>query len=130
MRFVYVGVRNRTEKNGARLVDVAIANEFGTANIPPRPAFRHGAEKAILRHKKLIRAFMRNATSIKNKKNIAKLEVNFLTTLGKAVVYETKKIIQAGSEITNAPATVKKKGFNHPLKETGLLEKNLDFVVK
>ena len=52
-----------------------------------------------------------------------------LTQIGKSAKKETKDIIKQGSMSPNAPLTIKKKGFDHPLWETGLLHDSVEYLV-
>lgn len=131
-KFAYIGVKEMTYPDGVKLSDVARWNEYGTETIPPRPAFRMGAERSILKNKKLIQAMLKNMIRAKyrSKRDFENLEFKLLWSLGRSAVAETKKIIESGETAPNAPATVRKKGFDHPLFETGLLKKNVTFEVK
>lgn len=133
---LYVGV-NDVQNDGKSLHDIALYNEFGTENIPPRPAFRLGTEAAMKTRKPQIQAFLKNVFRSgmqKNKKLNSKFmlgrEQILLTGIGQSAVKEIKDIIKAGSTLPNAPATVRKKGFDHPLYETGVLLENVNYVVK
>jgi hypothetical protein len=57
-----------------------------------------------------------------------KLEKELLRKIGVQVVKEAKRIIDSASELqVNAPDTIREKGFNQPLYETGLMIKNISF---
>lgn len=131
---LFIGVKN-VSHDGIPLHNIAVWNEYGTELAPPRPAFRMGAEKAIMSNRKMIQAQLGNiARSGLGKRKPSKAlmrmrQKNMLTALGKSAVKHTRDIIKAGSTEPNAPATIRKKGFDHPLFETGVLMKNLDFAV-
>jgi len=132
---LYLGVNNVSYPDGVSLHDVAIWNEFGTKTAPPRPAFRMGMERGIGKSKKIITAQLANIARGALRGKAGKADNNkrmkvLLTALGKSAVKETKDIIQRGETAHNAPATVKKKGFDHPLFETGLLKKNVSYLVE
>lgn len=40
-----------------------------------------------------------------------------------------ENIMRADKFVPNAPATIRKKGFNHPLYETGLLSESIEYTV-
>lgn len=128
------GVTNAQYKKGdhVNVRDVAIWNEYGTDKIPPRPAFRRGLEAGVAKNRKLIDAQLRNiaqqALSGRNANMNRSLTV-MLTQIGKSAKAATKQIIKTGSETPNAPATVAKKGFNHPLFETGLLLDHVEYEI-
>lgn len=132
---LFVGV-NAVNHDGTPLHNIAVYNEYGTETAPPRPAFRIGAEKALSTRKLMIKSAITNiarAGLMKNKKLSAKLindrEKILLTGIGQSAVKEVKNIIDKGSTQPNAPATIKKKGFDHPLYETGVLKNNISYLV-
>lgn len=109
-----------------KLSDVARWNEFGTELIPPRPAFRVGTENAEKESKALIAKYLTNLIDPKlNAAALKKLEKTFMDKMAMRCEEAVKKIIKDGSTSPNAPRTVEKKGFNHPLVETELLLDNV-----
>lgn len=123
-------------KKGAKpinVAEVAVINEYGTETIPPRPAFRRGVEHALAVNKKQIGAQLKNIARrvLSGRAHEAERSLTVLLTgIGKSAQAETKRIIRTGDETPNAPATIAKKGFDHPLSETGLLEKSVKYEVK
>lgn len=115
------------------VTEIAIIQEYGTEKIPPRPAFRRGMEHALAVNRKQIGAQMKNIAqrilSGRGSEAHRSLLV-LLTGIGKSAKAKTKEIIRTGDETPNAPATIAKKGFDHPLSETGLLEKHVDYEVR
>lgn len=115
---------------------VAIWNEYGTENAPPRPAFRMGLEESIKRNQKMIDAQMRNITQRVLTGRASEIDRSLtvlLTQIGKSAKAETQRIIRSGSTEgieKNAQMTIDRKGFDHPLYETGLLLKNVDYEVR
>lgn len=134
---LYLGVKDVQYPDGTSLHDVAIWNEFGTENAPPRPAMTMGTEKAMKTRSAQIQSFMSNVFHSGMQKN-KKLNSNYmlgrekilLIGIGQSAVKEVKDIIRAGSTVPNAPATVKRKGFDHPLLETELYLRNVDYCVE
>ncbi len=124
------------QKKGAKPInvsEVAVINEYGTETIPPRPAFRRGVEHALAVNKKQIGAQLKNIARRMLTGRAPEAEKSLtvlLTGIGKSAVAETKRIIRTGDEMPNALATIAKKGFDHPLSETGLLERNVSYEVK
>jgi hypothetical protein len=139
MKSLIFGVNNiKVEKSGesVELGKIAIWNEYGTKNIPPRPAFRMGLEAAMNTRKPNIQAFLKNLSNIiltgQVKARQSELDQRLkvlLTGIGQSAVKETKDIIKAGSTTPNAPSTVRRKGFNHPLYHKGLLLENVAYEV-
>ena len=123
---------NKYPEKNISVGQVAIINEYGTETIPPRPAFRIGLERSVTKNKKLIDAALKNITNhllTGRKDSIQRQLTQALTQIGKSAKKETKDIIKQGSMTPNAPLTIKKKGFDHPLWETGLLHDSVEYLV-
>ena len=123
---------NKYPEKNISVGQVAIINEYGTETIPPRPAFRIGLERSVAKNKKLIDAALKNITNhllTGRKDSIERQLTQALTQIGRSAKKETKDIIKQGSMTPNAPLTIKKKGFDHPLWETGLLHDSVEYLV-
>ena len=123
---------NKYPEKNISVGQVAIINEYGTETIPPRPAFRIGLERSVTKNKKLIDAALKNITNhllTGRKDSIQRQLTQALTQIGKSAKTDTKDIIKPGSKSPNAPLTIKKKGFDHPLWETGLLHDSVEYLV-
>jgi hypothetical protein len=126
---VLFGCRREVYDNGETTSDVLTYNHFGTETIPPRPALRIAAENTIPKNKERIRAYLRNILA--NKTDKERLEVVLLTSIGQQTIAEAKRIIDSGDQLQeNAPATIRKKGFNQPLYEEGKLKKSLGYQIE
>ena len=123
------GVKPAKYENGTSLADVMTWNHYGTETIPPRPVLRIAAENVMSNNeekKKALKAYFKNI--LENPNGAAEGEKEILRKIGVQVIKEAKRIIEAGGELQhNAPSTVRQKGFNKPLYETGLLLKNLGY---
>jgi len=123
------GVKPAKYEDGTSLADVMTWNHYGTETIPPRPVLRIAAENVLANNekiKKALNAYFENI--LENPNGAAEDEKEMLRKIGVQVIKEARAIIAAGNELQeNAPGTVKKKGFNKPLYETGLLIKNLGY---
>lgn len=132
---LYLGVKEGQHGENS-IHDIAIWNEYGTETIPPRPAFRMGMERGLKKNEKMIRAQLANMfksglqKGSYGKKFMRDRQIVMLTQIGKSAVAETKAIIKAGETAPNAPATIKKKGFDHPLFETGVLLNSVEYLVE
>lgn len=117
---VRVGVlENATYPDGESVAMVAFRNEYGTQTIPVRAFFR---------------------TTVSNQKNnwvlsttnLMKIHNNPKKVMGLMGEHMKGQIVQSINTWTdppNAPLTVKKKGFNAPLRETGLLSRTISYEV-
>jgi hypothetical protein len=110
-------------ENGEDILQYAIWNHFGTESIPERPfvtlsSDRHkNWEKQI---KKAFENFLDQKTSLKEE----------ASKVGEIAVKDMKSIIE-NKEVPppNAELTAKRKGFNHPLIETGALIKSIKYKI-
>ena len=122
------GVKAAKYEDGTSLADVMTWNHYGTETIPPRPVLRIAAENVMIRGdiKDALAVYFKNV--LVNPGDGAKLEKEMLRKIGVQVIKEAKRIIESGGELQhNAPSTVRQKGFNKPLFDTGLLIKNLGY---
>lgn len=85
----------------------------------------------------MIESFLKNyfmALSMKDTKQARRLikqrKKILFTQIGRSAVKEVKDLISSGSTVDNAPATIKKKGLNHPLYHRGTYMGNVNFEVK
>lgn len=125
---VRLGALPGNYESGESFSEVLSYNHFGTPTIPPRPVLRIAAEKTIPKNSNRFKAYLHNL--LVNPKDAKRLETVLLTTLGQQSVAEAKRIIDNITDLSeNAPSTIKKKGYNKPLYETGELEKHLGFEI-
>lgn len=132
---LYVGVKKQ-KRGDVTLYDIAHWNEYGTKTAPPRPAFRMGLERTMKSSKKDIQRMLHGiakAALIKkskiSKKTISDRQRVMFNLIGQKAVKATKEIIHNGETVSNAPSTIKSKGFNHPLKNEGELEKGVEYLI-
>jgi hypothetical protein len=124
------GVKPVKYEDGTSLADVMTWNHYGTETIPPRPVLRIAAENVSDRGeiKDLLAVFAQNILENPNPADHVKAEKEILRKIAQQVIKEAERIIEAGNELQeNAPGTVRQKGFNKPLYETGLLIENLGY---
>lgn len=117
---VRVGVlEDATYPNGESVAMVAFRNEYGTQTIPVRAFFR---------------------TTVSNQKNNWVLSTTNLMKIhndpekvmglmGEHMKGQIVQSINTWTDPPNAPLTVKLKGFNKPLVETGLLGRTISYEV-
>lgn len=105
------------------LVDVALWNEFGTKNSPSRPFLRQSVDDnlGLINYycKKLVKDFKNGAP--------ADYLLNSCGKFGKKLIQEK---IKSGNFSPNAPSTIKKKGSNKPLIDTGHMRNSVNFVIQ
>lgn len=119
---VRVGIiRQATYENGKSVAQVAYWNEYGTAHIPPRPFFR----QTIAKHKN---EWPAKAAAImrQNGGDVPKT----LALMGEGIKGQVVETIQNFRDPPNATYTVRKKGFDKPLIDTGTLWRSIDYEVE
>lgn len=108
----------RDPESGMSLLDIALANEFGTATIPSRPFVRDFFEK---NQKVLAQAMERVAAAVASGK-VSNVE-QALDMLGQFVEKHQKSHVQQSAKWAepNKPSTVKRKKSSTPLIDHGLM---------
>jgi hypothetical protein len=119
---VKVGIRRgKGSHDGTDMLDIAVYNHFGTATIPARPFVSDCAEKNAGQiqeaQKRLVYRVYQGSLSADGA----------LAELGAWYVNVQKGHILHGGWTPNAPATVKRKGSNKPLVDTGQLVNTVDW---
>ena len=107
--------------DGLPVASVAIFNEYGTPTAPARPFVRpvvHGEKQTILENLK-----HHYKTALRNNTNTNKV----LTLIGEDVKWRIQAQILATNTPPNAPSTIKAKGFNKPLYDTGFMLNSVSY---
>lgn len=109
---------DQTYEDGLPIAKVARWNEFGTkAGIPQRPFMR----RTMMKHEKewieTLKTIVQREIDKDKNINIDKA----LKKFGEIVKGDIQETILKGGFVKNAPATVKKKGFDMPLVDTGIM---------
>lgn len=125
---IQAGVINGDEKypdSKLTVYDVACINEYGSADglRPPERAF---ISSTVEREENNFQEMMTNAYFQLVDSGRANLE-----QIGKAAAGAITKTIDSNlhPHPHNAPKTIKRKHFDHPLIETGRLKSNIDFII-
>ncbi|TLD85794.1 HK97-gp10 family putative phage morphogenesis protein [Helicobacter sp. MIT 05-5294] len=112
-----IGILGGKYPNGLNIAQNAKFQEFGTYNIPPRPFFRNAikenSKKWVETYKRLIKA----------------KDLNAVGKVGTIASNDVKASITKLSTPPNAKSTIKQKGSENPLIDTGLLRRAIDFKV-
>lgn len=113
---VKVGIQaGAGSQDGVDMLDIAVFNELGTADIPARPFVRNAAEK----NRQDIATVMDHLAR-KVEGGAADADTA-LETLGQWYQGRQQAHIRSGEFVPNAPATIKKKGSSVPLIDKGKL---------
>ena len=119
---VKVGIRRgKGSHDGTDMLDIAVYNHFGTSTIPARPFISDCVEKNAGQiqeaQKRLVYRVYQGGLSADGA----------LAQLGAWYVNVQKGHILHGGWTPNAPATIKRKGSNKPLVDTGQLVNTVDW---
>lgn len=107
--------------DGTSVVDVDVWNEFGTSRVPARPFMRVAVDQggkeldAFVDH--MFGLLVDGRTSAEGMDN----------SVGNAMADTIKKTIAGFDTPPNAPSTVKMKGRNDPLVDTGHMRDSIDY---
>lgn len=119
------GHATHTDEDGntADMADIAMFNELGTSTSPPRPFLRMTVDENQAKI---------NAMCEQQAKNIAKgaTAEQCLKQLGAFGVSLVQEKIGNGTFEPNAESTVKAKGSDKPLIDTGQMRQSVHYVIK
>lgn len=111
---------------GQSLVDVAIWNEYGTQKIPSRPFIRIASDQNRRKWERL------SADCINEILDGSRTRPGYIgKRIGKAMKADIQAVMGDKSKLApNAPSTIKKKGHDKPLIDTGKLQSSVDYRVE
>lgn len=122
---VKVGLQqNGGSHNGTTLAMIGFWNEFGTSNIPERPFIRTTADQ---RRQAYANIAAREADKIIQGKSTV---FRSLSMLGQVAESDVKKKITSIRIPPNAASTIRKKGSDNPLIDTGRMRASVRYIVK
>ena len=110
-------------ENGASYVDIATWNEYGTGHIPSRPFIRISADTNKAAWGRLAQQCVNNVIDGDNPRDAAQV-------VGHRMVEDIRKVFGSSMLKANAPSTVKKKGRNEPLVDSGEMRRRVNFRIK
>ena len=115
----------RGRKRPVSIVQVAAWNEYGTANSPERPALRYTMAS---NEGKYQAEMARLLTKAMRAKNTSRSVQSAMLRLGRQIVTDIRAAIVGRTKPPNSEETIRKKGFNNPLVETGRLAEAYEAV--
>lgn len=111
------------EKDGSDVMEIAMNNEFGSSKIPSRPFMR----KSVDENEEKINAFMHaQIQRLAKGETTAEEILKAIGVFQKGLVQEK---IENGEFVPNFPATIKRKGSDKPLIDTGTMRQSVNFVI-
>lgn len=115
--------RTRPMRMGPSLAEIAVINELGSSDTPARPFMRQSFEN----HEAELQAACDRANAILSNGGTAEQALNQLGVFCRGLVQE--EIVEGGFA-PNAESTIKKKGSDQPLIDTGYMRQSVNYVVK
>lgn len=112
-----------TYEDGTDLVEVAAYNELGTSDTPARPFMKQSWEN----HEDRIRKASTQANKVVNDGGSAETALKQLGVFARGVVQDE---IRSGKFEPNAESTIRRKGSNKPLIDTGFMRQNVNYVIE
>lgn len=110
-------------EDGTSIAQVAAINEFGASDIPERPFMRQSFEN----HEGELQAACDAAQRLVSSGGSAEQALQQIGVVAKGLVQDE---IVNGGFAPNAESTIKKKGSEQPLIDTGTMRQSVNFVVK
>ena len=116
---------DRTEKgSGARLIDVALWNEFGTETIPARSFLRTTFNQTEPEARRMLLALMKAVLAGKTTKEKA------LNLLGQWAQGQVQARMATSIPPPNRPSTIRQKGSSTTLIDSGQLRSAISYAVR
>ena len=110
-------------EDGTSIAQVAAVNEFGASDIPERPFMRQSFEN----HEGELQAACDAAQRLVSSGGSAEQALQQIGVVAKGLVQDE---IVNGGFAPNAESTIKKKGSDQPLIDTGYMRQSVNYVVK
>ncbi|MCD7826345.1 MAG: hypothetical protein LUH14_10360 [Clostridiaceae bacterium] len=121
---VRIGIQQgETNDEGVDLVDIAMFNELGTIHIPSRPFLRDSVDA----NADQINTFLQSMKQELLKGGSAESVLKKIGTFQKGLIQE--QIVNGNFE-PNKEATIKKKGSDTPLVDTGRMRQSINYVIQ
>lgn len=112
-----------TDDKGVDICDIAAWNEVGTIHIPSRPFLRDSVDNNVDKINAMLKAKKQDLLSGASAEQVLK-EIGLFQ---KDLIQET---ILEGSFEPNADLTIKRKGSDKPLVDTGRMLQSVNYVIK
>lgn len=112
-----------SSEDGVDLCDIAMWNELGTNEIPSRPFLRMSVDN----NESQIVAFMEAQAKSLEHGTSAEDVLKRIGVFTKGLVQDK---IASGNYVPNAEVTIRKKGSETPLIDTGKMRQNVNFFIK
>lgn len=117
------GKRHNGTSSQTDLVDIALYNELGTSTIPSRPFLA----QTVQMHEEEIKEMA--ATEISQALIGKKDSQQAFNAIGEDVRQKVQNRINEGQFVPNAPSTIRHKGHDHPLIDTGTMRDSISYTI-
>ena len=127
--FIEVYGNSQSNSRGDNFVDVGLFdpdlaqigffNEYGTVTAPPRPFIRAGIDKNL-------EEYEHNMANQANDMIVNGQDLN-IEEVGKKASLDVKRYASQLKEPKNAESTIKRKGFDNPLVDTGTMIESISY---
>ena len=107
----------------ADLVEIALYNELGTSTIPSRPFLA----QTVQMHEEEIKEMA--ATEVSQALLGEKDSQQAFEVIGEDVRKKVQNRIDEGQFVPNAPSTIRRKGHDHPLIDTGTMRDSISYTI-
>lgn len=105
------------------LLDVVMFNELGTSKTPSRPFMRDSVDD---NYEKIMSFCRGKLQELANGSTDTEKMLNAIGAMQVGLVQET---IRSGNFVPNAPSTIRRKGSDKPLIDSGLMRQSVHFVI-
>lgn len=113
-----------TSSRGIPLVNIAIWNEFGTRRIPSRPFVRIASDDNRRKWERLAGECVGRVIDGRSVSTVG-------ATMGEQMKKDIQEVFGDKSRLApNAPSTIRRKGHDKPLIDTGTLKKSVNYRVE
>lgn len=121
---VRIGIqREEGSEDGVDLVDIAMFNELGTIHIPSRPFLRDSVDA----NGDKINSFLQSMKKEILRGNSAEDVLKKIGVFQKGLIQEQ---IVKGNFVPNSAVTIRKKGSDRPLVDTGRMRQSINYVIQ
>ena len=117
------GKKHNGMPSKADLVEIALYNELGTSTIPSRPFLA----QTVQMHEEEIKEMA--ATEVSQALLGEKDSQQAFEVIGEDVRKKVQNRIDEGQFVPNAPSTIRRKGHDHPLIDTGTMRDSISYTI-
>lgn len=122
--FIGYNASSGNYEDGETILEIAVINAFGTDRIPSRPFIQN----IDLGYRNKINSFV--AAQVKSGLAAGRDAKTIMNAIGVYIKGIIQEEIVKGNWVPNAPLTIKRKGSNQPLVDTGRMRQSVIYIVR